>query len=86
MVVEPVQEVGLSADLIDKLKSHSETLLKARKELKAPDSYPKKGDLAKFGRKNHTSLNEFKDLQAITHLDYDPSGKQLLAIGHLNDK
>ena len=75
VVAEPAEEVGLSVDLVDKFKSHSEILLKARKELKAPDTYPKKGDLAKFGRKSHTALNEFKELQAITHLDYDPSGK-----------
>ena len=37
--------MGISEQLVDRLFKHSESLLKDRKDLKAPDNYPKKSDI-----------------------------------------
>ena len=48
--------------------------------MKAPESYPKKTDLAKFGRVKQHELMEFKAMQQISHLDFDHKGENLLVV------
>ena len=53
----------LDQALIDQLQQHSDELTKQRKEMKAPDAYPKKAALGKFSRGKSHNLDEFKEMQ-----------------------
>lgn len=93
--MQPEEEIktdaypGISQQLVDRLFKHSESLLKERKDLKAPDSYPKKAEIiAKLGRKQQAQgVSESFNMSRVSHVDIEQKGDRLIVLGEdSNDK
>ena len=74
---------GMSEQLVERLFKHSETLLKDRKDLKAPDSYPKKSDIAtKFKNiKQAMGVLEAFNYKTVIQADIDHQCHRFMVIG-----